>query len=72
VTDLLSIAVFGAVLIWGLRNVDLERLGINIHDANPRVPRAAAAPKTEKDVEAAAASNGVTAPAADATPETTV
>ena len=65
-------AVFGAVLIWGLRNVDLERLGIHTTDNNPRVPRATPAPKTEKDAEAAAATNGVAAPAADATPETTV
>ncbi|ETI28347.1 hypothetical protein G647_00796 [Cladophialophora carrionii CBS 160.54] len=73
VLDLLTKPVFGAVLIWGLRNVDLERLGIHVNDANPRVPRAAPAPKTEKDAEAAAAANnGVTAPAAATTPETAV
>jgi len=71
VLDLLTKPVFGAVLIWGLRNVDLERLGIHTLDNNPRVPRAATAPKTEKDAEAAA-TNGVSAPAADATPETAV
>lgn len=72
VLDILTKPVFGAVLIWGLRNVDLERLGIHVNDTNPRVPRAAPAPKTEKDAEAAAASNGVTAPAADTHPETAV
>ena len=61
--------MFGAVLIWGLRNVDLERLGINIADNNPRVPRVA---KTEKEVEAATAGEAVNTPAVDTTPETAV
>ncbi|KAJ9609118.1 hypothetical protein H2200_006889 [Cladophialophora chaetospira] len=72
ILDLLTKPVFGAVLIWGLRTVDLERLGIHTIDNNPRVRGAATAPKTEKDAEAAAATNGVSAPAADPTPETAV
>ncbi|EXJ64414.1 hypothetical protein A1O7_00750 [Cladophialophora yegresii CBS 114405] len=67
VLDLLTKPVFGAVLIWGLRNVDLARLGIHVNDAHPRIPRAEPAPRTEKDAEAAAASNGATA----TTPATT-
>ncbi len=64
-------AVFGAVLVWGLRNVDLERLGLQTIDNNPRVRKSVPA-VTEKDAEALAASNGVTAPTAPVAPETAV
>ena len=45
-----QIAVFGALLLWGHRNIELERLGIHVHD--PTVsPRASGGVK-EKTAEA--------------------
>jgi hypothetical protein len=78
VADQVVLAVFGAVLIWGLRNVDLARLGMDFNDTNPNSPRGIRGirgikgHKTEKEAEAAAAGEGVAPPAAEHTPETTV
>jgi len=59
VLDLASKVVFAAVLLWGHRNIDIERLGIHIRDAN-QLPAPAV---SEKKAEAEAAA-GVTAPPA--------
>lgn len=67
-THAFPIAVFGAALIWGIRNVDIERLGIHVSDINPSTRTPVAAAKTEKDAEAAAAGEGVTAPPATEAP----
>jgi hypothetical protein len=64
-------------LVWGLRNVDLARLGINISDANateggkfqskfPKMPRVPFGHKTEKEAEHAAANGESVPPAAEA------
>lgn len=66
VLDLASKFVFAVVLLWGHRNIDIERLGIHIRDAAllPHVP------VTEKNAEAEAEA-GVAGPRAPAVePET--
>ncbi|EXJ70231.1 uncharacterized protein A1O5_06299 [Cladophialophora psammophila CBS 110553] len=60
VLDILIKPLTAAVLIWGMRNVEMERLGIHIRDVNAAP---GTAPQTEKSAEAAAAGEGVTAPA---------
>lgn len=64
ILDLLTKPVFGGVLIWGLRNVDLERLGIQVRDAHVGISPSPLV--DEKSVEAGALNGdgvGVTQPA---------
>lgn len=60
VLDLASKVVFAAALLWGHRNIDIERLGIHIRDAN-ELPTAPLVSEKKAEAEAAA---GVTAPPA--------
>ncbi|KIX06152.1 uncharacterized protein Z518_04126 [Rhinocladiella mackenziei CBS 650.93] len=72
ILDILTKPVFGGYLIWALRNVDIERLGIHIRDIN-MAP--AAAPASEKAVEANPSGAGETpmvAPPAENTTSTAV
>lgn len=64
VLDLASKVVFAAVLLWGLRNIDVERLGIHIRDAG-QFP---AAPVVSEKKAEADATAGVTGPTVE--PET--
>lgn len=60
VLDLASKVVFAAALLWGHRNIDIERLGIHIRDAS-ELPTAPLVSEKKAEAEAAA---GVTAPPA--------
>ncbi|KIV88828.1 hypothetical protein PV10_08466 [Exophiala mesophila] len=49
ILDLLAKPVFGALLLWGHRNIELERLGIHVHD--PTVSPRASGGVQEKTTE---------------------
>jgi bacteriorhodopsin len=61
ILDLMSKPVFGALLLWGHRNIDISRLGINIRD-----PIAVTGTSSEKPV--GAGTTGVTNGTNDAPP----
>lgn len=56
ILDILAKPVFGALLLWGHRNIDLSRLGLHIHD--PTEGRTAAT--SEKHVTDGHHNNGIT------------
>jgi bacteriorhodopsin len=62
VLDVLSKPVFGALLLWGHRNIDISRLGLDL-----RIPGPDGVPSSEK-----ATGTGATNGTSDATPATTV
>ncbi|EXJ85528.1 hypothetical protein A1O1_05892 [Capronia coronata CBS 617.96] len=66
VLDILTKPVFAALFLWGIRSVDLTRLGLNIRDVT-LAPGAGAGEK-----QATAAPDAGVAPAAGTTPATTV
>lgn len=67
VLDLASKVVFAAVLLWGHRNIDIERLGIHIRDAE-QLPVAPVV--SEKKAEADAAGGVTSPPASTVEPQT--
>ncbi|RVX70138.1 hypothetical protein B0A52_06310 [Exophiala mesophila] len=65
ILDILTKPIFGAVLLWGLRNVDLERLGIQVRDAHVGIvnePVADEEKKREADVDAGGVAAAAAAP----------
>jgi bacteriorhodopsin len=59
VLDVLSKPVFGALLLWGHRNIDISRLGLDL-----RMPDASSgAPRSEKDAGPGAGATNDTTPA---------
>jgi bacteriorhodopsin len=60
VLDVLSKPVFGALLLWGHRNIDISRLGLNLRIPASDTP--SGAPGSEKVTDPGAA-NGTSAPA---------